>query len=156
MSEIILTQAKYDEMQERLRYLESEGRAKIAQDMKTAREFGDLSENAEWAAAKEAQSKLESEVVELRDSLMHATVIDESNIKTNKVGLGNTVTLRNETSGKEYEFKIVSSAEASSLENKLSDQSPIGKAVMGRKKGETVNAVTPRGAIPYTIVKISK
>lgn len=156
MSEIILTQAKYDEMQERLRYLESEGRAKIAQDMKTAREFGDLSENAEWAAAKEAQSKLESEVVELRESLMHATVIDESNIKTNKVGLGNTVTLRNETSGKEYEFKIVSSAEASSLENKLSDQSPIGKAVMGRKKGETVNAITPRGSIPYTIVKISK
>ncbi len=156
MSEIILTQAKYDELKERLHYLETEGRAQIAQDMKTAREYGDLSENAEWAAAKEAQSRLESEVLELKESLLHATIIDESSLKTNKVSLGNTVTLLHVASGKEIEYKIVSSAEASSLENKISDQSPVGKAIIGRKKGETVEAVTPRGAIAYTIIKISK
>ncbi len=156
MSEIILTQEKYDEMQAKLRYLENEKRTEVAQNLKAARELGDLSENAEYHAAKDEQAKLEAEVEELKESLLHATVIDENKIKTNKVGLGNVITIKNEENGNEYEFRIVSSAEASSVENKLSDQSPIGKAVMGRKKGETVNAITPRGPIPYTIIKISK
>lgn len=156
MSEIILTQAKYDELSAKLRYLENEGRVDIAQRIKTAREFGDLSENAEYSAAREAQAKMETEILELSDMIQNAVVIEESSIKTNKVGLGNKVLLLRTGDNKEMEFQIVSSSEANSMEGKLSDQSPIGRAIVGRKKDDVVDVKTPKGTAQYKIVKISK
>lgn len=156
MENIILTQAKYDEMTERLKYLETTGRSEIAQAIKSAKEFGDLSENAEYSAAKDAQVKMEYEISELIEKLKSATVIDESTISTKKVGLGTKVKILDVEFNEEMEYLIVSSAEANSMEGKISELSPVGKALIGKKKGDTVSAITPGGELQFKILSISK
>lgn len=156
MASITLTQAKYEELKERLNYLVTTRRNEISLAIKTAKEFGDLSENAEYSAAKDEQTHNETEIARLEEILIQATVIDESAITTKNVSIGNIVTVLDIEENEEITYSIVSSLEANSRENKISDQSPIGKALIGHKKGETVMAATPSGEYAYKILSIKK
>lgn len=157
MAEVIkVTKEKYEELTSRLNYLETEARGDVAAAIKTAKEFGDLSENAEYAAAKEAQIQIETEIAKLTDTLTFIEIIDETSIDTKTVSFGTIVKVIDNEDGEELEYKIVSSLEASSRQNKISDQSPIGKALIGHKKGDTVKAKTPGGEVEMKIIDISK
>lgn len=156
MANITLTRAKYDELTQRLNYLVTTRRSEVSQAIMLAKEFGDLSENAEYAAAKDDQVANEMEILKLEEILIHAKIIDESTIGTKNVSIGNIVTLLDIEENEEIVYRIVSSLEANSRENKISDQSPIGKALMGKKKGEVVMAATPSGEYAYKILNIKK
>lgn len=154
---IPLTQAKFDELTQRLKYCETVRRTEISDAIKYAKEFGDLSENAEYSAAKDAQEKLEIEIANLTETLSKSYPIDISLLSTKTVGIGTKVTIFDMNFDEEVTYQIVSSIEASSAENKISDQSPIGKAVIGKKKGDLVKAVLPNGiSINLKILNISK
>ncbi len=156
MANITLTKAKYEELTERLNYLVTTRRSEISQAIKQAKEFGDLSENAEYSAAKDEQVANETEILRLEETLAHATIIDESSISTRNVSIGNIVTVLDVAENEEITYCIVSTLEANSRENKISDKSPIGKALIGHKKGDTVKAATPAGEIQYKILSIKK
>lgn len=126
-------------------------RGDIAEKIATARDFGDLSENAEYSSAKEEQSQLESRVGEIEIILQHASIIKAKS--THSVAVGNTVNLK--TEGKKVQYTIVGSVEADPLEGKISDESPIGQALLGKKVGDKVTIVTPKGRMEYEVVKIS-
>ncbi|MDD3946784.1 MAG: transcription elongation factor GreA [Clostridia bacterium] len=151
---IPLTQQKYDELTRRLKHCETVRRTEISDAIKAAKEFGDLSENAEYSAAKDAQEKLEIEIANLSDVLAKAYPIDSSLLNNKTVAVGNIVKVHIE--GDEETYQVVSSIEASSTENKISDQSPIGKALIGKTKGVTVTAKTPGGDLEIKILDISK
>lgn len=156
MANIELTKTKYDELSEKLTYLETTRRSEISQAIKAAKEFGDLSENAEYSAAKDEQVANETEIARLTETLNHATIIDESSINTRVVGLGNIVKICEEPSGETDEYTIVSSLESDIANRKISNQSPIGKALVGHRKGDTVTAHTPAGDVKFKILEISK
>lgn len=156
MAGITVTKSKYDELVERLEYLENVKRKEISDAIKVAREFGDLSENAEYSAAKDEQVANESEIARLKDTIAQAIVIDESSINTKSVSIGNIVKVLDVEENEEIVYNIVSTLEANSREFKISDKSPIGKALIGHTKGETVYAQTPAGSIPFKILEISK
>lgn len=156
MAEITVTKSKYDEMVQRLEYLENTRRKEISDAIKVAREFGDLSENAEYSAAKDEQVANETEIARLKDTISQAIVIDEKDINTKTVSIGNKVKVFDVEYDEEIVYSIVSSLEANSRENKISDKSPIGKALIGRSKGETVVAQTPNGNLSFKILEISK
>ena len=148
---------------EKLRELEQERderkevvRAQIAQKIKEAREQGDLSENAEYDAAKEEQRDNEHRIEEIEAILKNAEVYLEEDVAKDAVGLGSTVTLLDVDLNEECVYKIVGSTEVDSLNGKISNESPVGKAVVGAKKGATVNVETPGGTIKYKIVKVEK
>lgn len=126
-------------------------RGGIADKIATARDFGDLAENAEYSAAKDEQSQVESRIAEIEGILQNATIIKARN--TSSVTVGNTVELR--TTGKTVVYTVVGSVEADPLEGKISDESPIGKALLGKKVGETITIETPKGKMEYEIIKIS-
>lgn len=126
-------------------------RSDIADKIATARDFGDLSENAEYSAAKDEQSQVESRIAEIESILQNASIIKANN--TSKVGVGNTVELK--TTGKTVVYTVVGSVEADPLEGKISDESPIGKALLGKKVGEKIAIETPKGRMEYEVVKIS-
>lgn len=153
---IPLTQQKYDELTTKLKYYETVKRTEISYAIKAAKEFGDLSENAEYSAAKDAQEKLEIEIANLSDILVKAYPIDSSLLNNKTVQVGNFVTVYDTEFEEELKYRVVSSIEASSGENKISDQSPIGKALIGRAKGDIVVSKTPAGEIKLKILDISK
>jgi len=126
-------------------------RGEIAEKIATARDFGDLSENAEYSAAKEEQSQVESRIAEIEGILQNASIIQAKN--TTEVEVGNTVELK--TDGKKVTYIIVGSVEADPLEGKISDESPIGQALLGKKVGDKVTIETPRGKMDYKLEKIS-
>lgn len=154
--QIKVTQAKHDELAARLKYLETEERTKVAEAILKAKEFGDLSENAEYSAAKDAQVKLETEIARLNDTLMNLVIIDESSISTDVVSLGTVVKVKKANVAEPIVYKLVSKMEVNSKENKISDQSPVGKALMGHKTGDKVTAVTPNGSVAIEILAIEK
>ncbi len=157
MAEIIkVTREKFDELTLRLKYLETEARGEVAAAIKTAKEFGDLSENAEYSAAKDAQIQIETEIAKLTDTLTYIEVLEETDINPNIVSFGTLVTVVDLEDGETMKYRILSTLEASSRENKISDQSPIGKALLGHKKGETVKASTPGGIVSLKIKDIRK
>ena len=145
-----LTAQGVEELKSELQTLVDE-RGAIADRIKTAREFGDLSENAEYSAARQEQEKAESRISEIENILENVEVISQPK-KKGVVELGNTVTLSN---GKKKEFTIVGSVEANPLEGKISDESPIGKALLGKKLGEDVEIVTPAETTSYKITAIA-
>jgi transcription elongation factor GreA len=154
---IPLTQAKFDELTRRLRYCETTGRTEISEAIKTAKEFGDLSENAEYSAAKDAQERLEIEIASISQILSSAYPIDTSLLKVSEVNIGNFVTIHDSYFNETMTYQLVSSTEASSKDNKISDQSPIGKSLVGRKKGEKVIVELPTGETNILkILNISK
>ncbi|MBO4539604.1 MAG: transcription elongation factor GreA [Clostridia bacterium] len=153
---IKLTQAKFDEMNQKLDYLRTVRRSEISDAIKHAKEFGDLSENAEYSAAKEAQVANEAEIARIEDTLALVEIIDEKEVNTKYIGIGNSVVVYDEVEDEEMTLQIVSSLEADSRKNKISDRSPIGKALVGHKKGDRVVAKTPAGDMIFVIKSISK
>lgn len=154
--EVILTQEGFDKLEEELNYLKTEKRTEIAERIKVARGFGDLSENSEYDEAKNAQAENEQQIAELEVKIRHAKVIDSKEIDTKTVQIGNTVKLYDEEFEEEIEYTIVGSTEVDLAENKISNESPIGKALLGRKKGEVVDVDAPDGIIKFKILAIKK
>ena len=156
MQEVILTQEGFNKLEEQLNYLKTEKRTEIAERIKVARGFGDLSENAEYDEAKTAQRENEEEIAELELKIRNAKIIDEKEIDTKTVQIGNLVKLLDIEFNEEVEYTIVGSTEVNLAENKVSNVSPIGKALLGRKKGETVDVDAPDGVVQYKILAIKK
>lgn len=147
-----LTQEGYDELAAELKTL-VDGRSKLAEDIATARSQGDLAENAEYHAAKDEQGRQEARIEEIENILQYAKIITAPK-DDNKVRLGSTVKLKSED-GKTKEFQVVGTVEADPLNGKISDESPIGKALMGKKEGEEVEITTPADTTTFKIVDIS-
>ena len=154
--EVLLTQEGYDNLEKELEYLVTEKRAEIAERIKVALGFGDLSENSEYDEAKNAQAANETKIAELENKLRYARIIDESEIDTKTVQVGNTVKVLDMEFNEEESYTIVGSTEVDLAQNKISNESPIGEALMGAKKGQVVEAQAPAGVIKYKILSITK
>ncbi len=150
-----LTEAGLQKLKSELDQLRSVERPAISAAIAEARDKGDLSENAEYDAAKEAQGMLEMRIAKLEQTIASARVIDESRINTNTVQILNRVTLLNRTTGKQVEYVLVSESEASLKEGKLAIGTPIAQALLGHKKGEVVEVTVPSGVIHFEILDIS-
>ncbi len=156
MAEVRLTKEGVEKYEQRLEYLKTTGRTEIAEQIQIARSFGDLSENAEYDAAKLEQARMEYEIVEIEAMLRNVVIIDEENISTDVVNVGNTIRVLNKAINKEMTFQIVGSAEANPRENRISNESPVGAGLLGHKLGEVVTVNTPGGASDFEILEISK
>jgi transcription elongation factor GreA len=154
LKEVILTPEGYEKLKQEIEYLSTDKRREVADRIRIAREFGDIAENAEYDDAKNEQAMLEHRIAQLEERLSAARVIDKGEIKKDVVSIGSHVKLRDVDAKKTFEYHIVGSAEANPAENKLSNESPVGKAIMGRKKGETVEVAAPRGSFKYKILEI--
>lgn len=153
--EYFLTQEGYDKLKREYDEKTSVGRKEMAEKIRIAREFGDLSENAEYDAAKEEQGFLEKRIKEINEMLAHAVIIDESNIDTKTVGIGCVVKVLDVEFNEKLEYKIVGISEAKIEENLISNESPLGSALMGKKKGAVVNVTTPAGVSQFKILSIN-
>lgn len=154
--EILLTQEGYDNLEKELEYLKTEKRAEIAERIRVALGFGDLSENSEYDEAKNAQASNEMKIAELENKVRYARVIDESEIDTKTVQIGNTIKVLDMEYDEEVEYTIVGSTEVDLSLNRISNESPIGAALLGSKKGEVVEAQVPAGIAKYKILSIKK
>lgn len=154
--EVILTQEGYDNLEKELEFLTTEKRAEIAERIKIALGFGDLSENSEYDEAKNAQAANVTKIAELENKLRYAKIIDESEIDTKTVQVGNTVKVLDMEFDEEELYTIVGSTEVDLSQNKISNESPIGAALMGAKKGQVIEAQAPAGVIKYKIISITK
>ena len=154
--EILLTQEGYDKLEQELDTLKTEKRAEISERIKVALGFGDLSENSEYDEAKNAQAANETKIAELENKLRYAKIIDESEIDTKTVQVGNTVKVLDIEFNEEVSYTIVGSTEVNLAENKISNESPIGKALLGAKKNQTIDVQAPAGIMKYKILAITK
>ena len=154
--EVILTQEGFDNIEKELEYLRTEKRAEIEERIKIALGFGDLSENSEYDEAKTAQAENEAKIAELENKVRYAKIIDEKDIDTKTVQIGSTVKLYDVEFDEEVEYTIVGSTEVNLAENRISNESPIGSALLGAKKGQTVEVNAPAGVIQYKIISIKK
>lgn len=150
-----LTQEGYDKLQKELNRMISVDRSAISQQIADARDKGDLSENAEYDAAKEAQGLLEMRISKLKETLSNSQIIDESLLDTSKVQLLNTVLLKNLKTKQEQKFKIVSESEANLKEGKISIKTPIAKGLLGKKVGDKASIKIPSGEITFEIIEIT-
>ena len=139
-----------DELEERKTVISGQ----IAEQLKEARAQGDLSENSEYDDAKDAQAKNEARIMEIEEILKNAEVIDESEISKTKISLGSKVTLRDEETKEEIQYEIVNAKDADIFSNRISQDSPVGKAIIGKKKGNVIEVTTVAGAFKYKIIKI--
>ncbi|HOO22611.1 MAG TPA: transcription elongation factor GreA [Clostridia bacterium] len=153
MATELVRKCKYCEIEDRLKYLETVKREEISDAIKRAKEFGDLSENAEYSAAKDAQNANEEEIVKLNELLKNLCILTPAHVSTDRVSVGTVVTIEDED-GDTDTFTILNSLEADSRRNIISIQSPLGSALEGRKAGETVEVKTPGGKYSVTIVSI--
>ena len=154
--EVLLTQEGYDNLEKELEYLTTEKRAEIAERIKIALGFGDLSENSEYDEKKNAQAANETKIAELENKLRYAKIIDESEIDTKTVQVGNIVKVLDMEFNEEVSYTIVGSTEVDLSQNKISNESPIGAALMGAKKGQIVDVQAPAGVMQYKIISITK
>jgi transcription elongation factor GreA len=152
--ETVLTPEGLVELKAKIEHLRTERRREVAQRIKEAREFGDIAENSEYDDAKNEQAMLEKQIADLEEKLRNARVIDATHVDTELVGIGVTVHVKDQKTDKSTKFKIVGSAEADPSESKLSNESPVGKALLGHRRGETVTVPVPRG--PARKLKITK
>ena len=151
-----MSAARAQELQEELNYLKTTRSDEVAEQIKIARGFGDLSENSEYDEAKNEQGKLYSRIAELEVILQHVVIVDESAVTGNVVTIGCKVTVA-DTNGKEVgSYKIVGSQESDPMHGMISEESPFGKALVGAKEGDTVTVEAPRGAIVYKVEKIER
>lgn len=141
------------QMEEKLKYMTTVRRAEVAEHLSIARGYGDLSENAEYDEAKDEQAKLEADIVELENALRNVVVIDD-NVSTDAVNVGTTVKVLYLDDGEEEEFTIVGARESDPMNNKISNESPVGSALLGHKKGEVVTVEAPDGAYELRIMDI--
>jgi transcription elongation factor GreA len=155
VKEVILTPEGYKKLKREIEHLSTERRREVAERIRVARQFGDISENAEYDDAKNDQMLLEHRIARLEEQLRNARVIEKKEISSDVVSIGSRVRLRDVDAKQTFEYHIVGSAEANPAEMKLSNESPVGKAILGHKKGETVEVTTPRGAsLKYKILEI--
>jgi len=152
--DVILTQEGLDRLKEELDYLSNAKRREVAERIKESREFGDIAENSEYDDAKNEQAMLEQRISLLQEKLRSARVIEASDISTDVVQVGSIVHVKDEKTGKSTKYTIVGSAEAKPQENKLSNESPVGRALIGHKRNEIVSVQVPRG--PARKLKITK
>lgn len=150
-----LTKAKYDELVAELEVLKSEGRAEASKAIAEAREKGDLSENAEYDAAKDAQGLLELKINDMSKVLMNARVLNAEDLDISQVRVLSTVKMKNTKTKKEFTYTLVSEAEADIAQKKISVTSPIGSSLLGKKIGDTADVTTPRGSMAFKILDIS-
>ena len=143
-------------LEDELQDLKVNRRKEVAEKIKEARELGDLSENAEYDAAKDEQRDIEARIEEIEKILKNVEVVDEDEVDTSKVSIGCKIILKDLEYDDELEFKIVGSTEANSLKGKISDESPVGKAISGKKVGDIVEVETQEGMIKYQIMQIQK
>ena len=154
--EFKMSQARFDELQKELNYLKTTRSDEVAEQIKVARGFGDLSENSEYDEAKNEQGKLYSRIGELENILTHALIIEEDDMPVGQVTIGSTVTVTAVSGGQSRVFKIVGSQEADAMHGIISEDSPFGKALMGAKEGQVVTVNAPAGEIRYTVDKIER
>ena len=154
--EVILTQEGYNKLEEELNYLKTEARAEIAERIKVALGFGDLSENSEYDEAKNAQAENENKIAELENKLRYAKIIDEKKIDTETVQIGNIVRVLDKEFNEKIDYIIVGSTEVNLAENKISNESPLGKALLGAKRNQVVEVDAPAGKLKYKILSIKK
>ena len=154
--EVLLTQEGYDNLEKEVEYLKTEKRAEIAERIKVALGFGDLSENSEYDEAKNAQAANEIKIAELENKLRYAKIIDESEIDTKTVQVGNTVKLFDIEYEEELVYTIVGSTEVDLAQNRISNESPIGAALIGAKKNQIVEVEVPAGIVKYKVLSITK
>jgi transcription elongation factor GreA len=153
LKEVILTPEGYEKLKQEIEYLTTDRRREIADRIRVAREFGDIAENAEYDDAKNEQALLEQRIAMLEERLLAARVIDEP-ASADVVSIGVQVRLKDMDANETVEYRIVGSAEANPAERKLSNESPVGRAIMGRKKGEVVEVAAPRGSLKFKIMDI--
>jgi len=153
---VYLTRERFVELEAELRELKINGRKDVAQKIAEARAYGDLSENAEYDAAKEAQQHLELRIAKLAETLMHARIIESSQLPNDKIYILSVVTLEDLKSGETSEYRLVSQEEADFDKNKISVTSPFGKGLMGKVKGDVVSIRVPAGELKYKILEISR
>lgn len=149
------TKEGLEKLKNELSHLKSKGRANIAHQIAEARDKGDLSENAEYDAAKDAQGHLEAKIAQLEDLVSNARLLDENNIDTSKVSILSKVTIKNKKNGTSVTYTLVSEEEADLKASKISTMSPIGKGLLGKKIGEVAKIQTPAGEMEFEVVKIT-
>ena len=154
--EFKITSLRLAELEKELNYLKTTREREIAAMIAEARSYGDLSENSEYDAAKNEQAKLYGRIAEIEDILSHAVIIEDENEASGRVGLGCTVVVKDVATGEETEYRITGSQEANPMENKLSDDSPFGRAIVGKSEGEKFMVNAPAGSYDMIVVKISR
>lgn len=152
--EVVLTEEGYNKLKEEIEHLQTVKVREVAERIKEAREFGDISENSEYDDAKNEQAQVAARIITLEQQLRNARVVDAEHVSTESVSIGARVTVKDLATKKNTEFSVVGSAEADPRAHRLSSESPLGKALLGKKKGEKVNVATPRGAMEYQVMKI--
>ena len=154
--QMLYTQQGYQELIDELQYLKHEKREKIKNDIAVARSFGDLSENSEYDEARNEQAKNEARIKELEELVENAVILDESNIDTSVVSLGSTVKVLNLALNAEITYDLVGSNEANPMEHKISDQSPIGAALVGKRADDEVEVEVPNGTVRMKVLEVSR
>lgn len=153
---VLLTAEGLKQLEEELDLLKGEKRKEIAEKIKVARSYGDLSENSEYDDAKNEQAILEARIATIEATLKVAVVIDENEISDQSVHVGSLVRIENMAMGREFEYRIIGSNESNPKENKISDESPVGKALLGHKVGDVVEVEVPAGLMTFKILNVSK
>ncbi len=154
--EALMSKAKLKEYEQELEYLKTIKRKEIAEVIKEARSHGDLSENSEYDEAKNTQAMIEARIVDIEKMLQNAKVLDEDELTTDKASIGSIVKVKYMESGDVEEYSLVSSGEADALKNKISDESPVGSALLGHKVNDVCEANAPAGIIKIKIMSIGK
>jgi transcription elongation factor GreA len=152
--DVILTPEGYEKLKDELMHLQTDRRQEVADRIREAREFGDISENSEYDDAKNEQAMLESRIAQLEERLRAARVIDASEVSSEVVSLGSQVKLKDLDRGDALEYQLVGSAEADPVQGRLSNESPVGRALIGRKKGEEIEVAVPQGTLRLKITAI--
>ena len=155
-NQTFLTAEGYKKLVEELNFLRTTGREQIADKIKEARSFGDLSENAEYDEAMNEQAILEAKITRLEEELKNAQILDTEDLRTDVIGVGSHVLVYDKTFEEEMEFQIIGKAQANPEENRISDESPIGKALLGHMAGDVVEVEVPSGTVTLEIRRISK
>ena len=154
--QMLYTQEGYQALVDELEYLKGTKRQQVKEDIATARAFGDLSENAEYDEARNEQAKVEGRITELEELILGAVIVDESKIDTSIINMGSIVKVLDVEFNETEEYSIVGSNEADPLQNRISDMSPIGKALIGKKAGDEVEVEAPGGIIRLKVVEVSR
>ena len=149
-----MSQESLDKLNEELRYLQTVREKEVAEQIKEARSFGDLSENSEYDEAKTEQGKLYSKIAEIKNLIENAEIVEQTEMADGKVGLGSRVTVLDPDEGEEEVYQIVGSQDANPMEGRISDDSPFGKGLIGRTEGETVAVEAPAGILHFRIIRV--
>lgn len=155
MAEVYLTKEAYKELEKKLAYLKCEGRVDVADKIRVARSFGDISENSEYDAAREEEAILEQEILQIEETLRNAKIITKAKADSSKVGVGATVEVYDMGFEEKLTFRIMGSIESDPMSGKISNESPTGKALLGKGKGDVVEVTTPAGVQKYKILSIA-